>query len=126
MSNQTCAPTLAATGATLNGNLLTNVNPVYQFSFTAHGSSYWIQNVSTGSYVGASGAALYAVTQRSTSVLNWSVSFQNGAPQLCNLKDGYALSFNGSYFQMSSGTSTNICLWKEMPIGTTYYTTTIH
>ena len=126
MSNQTCAPTLAATGATLNGNLLTNVNPVYQFSFTAHGSSYWIQNVSTGSYVGASGAALYAVTQRSTSMLNWAPSFQNGTPQLRNLSRNYYLSFNGAYFQTTSGTSTNICLWKEMPSGTTYYTTTIH
>ena len=126
MSNPTSAPSLFSTGAQLNGDLLTNVASVYQFSFTAHGSAYWMQNVSLGSYVGSTSAALYALTERSTGILDWSLSFQNDAPQLCNRSKKYAITFNGSFFQMASGASTSIALWKEAPVGTTYYSTDFH
>ncbi|MBR6414306.1 MAG: InlB B-repeat-containing protein [Oscillospiraceae bacterium] len=121
------APALASTGMTLNQNMLTNVNPLYQFTVTAHGSSYWIQNASTGSYIGGT-TVLYAVTQRYSSYLNWTFSFRNGAPLLCNTHKGNYLNFNtgnGGYFCETSGTNTNIRLWKQVPVGTTYYTTTI-
>ena len=123
MSTVAGAPTLADTGATLKQNLLTNVDPVYQFTFTAHGESYWIQNVSFASYVGATNAALYAVTERSANFLNWSISFQNGMPQLCNLYKGCILTFGGGLFRMSSAANTAVCLWKEVPAEVTYYTT---
>ena len=123
ISTSTYAPTLSSTGITLNQNLLTNVDPVYQFTFTAHGESYWIQNVSLASYVGATNAALYAVTERSANFLNWSISFHNGMPQLCNLYKGCILTFGDGLFRMSSAANTAVCLWKEVPAEVTYYTT---
>ena len=126
ISSSTYAPTLASTGMTLNQNVLTNVSTAYQFTASAHGSYYWFQNVSTGSYLGGT-TALYACTERYASFLDWSLSFQNGAPVLYNTYKSSCLNFNtgnGGYFCLTSGANTNIFLWKEMPIGTTYYSQT--
>jgi hypothetical protein len=127
MSDATYAPALASTGMTLNQNMLTNVNPLYQFTVTAHGSSYWIQNASTGSYIGGT-TTLYAITDRYTNFLSWTLAMSNGAAQMKNTYKGNYLNFNtgnGGYFCETSGTNTNIRLWKQVPVGTTYYTTTI-
>ena len=125
MSNATYAPTLASTGITRNQDMLTNVNSVYQFSVTAHGSYYWIQNIGTTSYIGGT-TTLYAITKNYTSYLSWTFSFQNGVPLLRNVYKGNYLSFNtksGGYFCLSSNTNANISLWKQVSTSGTYYTT---
>ena len=125
ISSSTYAPVLASTGMTLNQDVLTNVSTAYQFTFSAHGGAYWLRNVSTGSFLGGT-TVLYACAERYTSFLNWNLSFQNGAPVLKNTYKNSYLSFNtgnGGYFCLTSGTNANICLWKEMPIGLTYYST---
>ena len=105
----------------MNQNVLTNVNPIYQFQISAHGSNYWIQNVSTGSYIGGT-TTLYAITQANSSYLPWTLSFSGGAVHLKNNRKGYDLNFSNGVFNLGSSNS-NIRLWKAVALETTYYAT---
>ena len=108
------------TGITLNQNVLMDVNPAYQFTVFTHNDVYWIQNVSTGSYLGGT-TVLYATTQTYSSFLPWTLSFNGGAAHLKNHYKGNDLSYSSGFMLGSS--NSNICLWKEASVGTTYYAT---
>ena len=123
MSTAECAPALSGTGIQLNQNLLTNVAEAYQFHIFPNGSNYYIQNVGFGSYIGGT-TTLFALTSSNGSFLPWTLTMSNGAAQMKNVYKGNYLNYNTSgFFNLTSSAGGSIFLWKEAPLGTTYYST---
>ena len=122
--------TLSASGITQNGNVLTNVADAYVFTLTANGSYYTVKSASTGSYYGQnSDSLLFAYSALNGNKTNWTPAINaSGAAQLKCAANGsfpyFGFNTSGNYFWAASSNNANVLqLWKQTPVGTTYYTT---
>ena len=124
--------TLAASGITLEDNLLTNVANDYIFTLDTRDSYYTVQSLSTGSYYGMNASSyLYAYSTLNTSYCGWTPAINaSGAGQLKNAANGsypyLGFSTSNNYFWSASSNNANVLqFWKETQLGTAYYTTII-
>ena len=121
--------TLSASGITQNGNVLTNVTDAYVFTLTANGSYYTVKSASTGSYYGQNSSSyLFAYSALNGNNTNWTPAINaNGAQLKCAANGSYpyfGFSTDNNYFWAASSNNANVLqLWKQTPVGTTYYTT---
>ncbi len=130
IENTTNCSTLAVSGITMEDNLLTNVAEDYVFTLAANGSYYTVQSVSTGTYVGMNASSyLSGYTAINSTYCNWTPAINaSGAAQLKNAANGsypyLGFSTGSNYFWGASTNYANVLqLWKEVQIGTAYYTT---
>ena len=130
--DNTNASAFAASGITQTDNLLTNVASDYVFTLAANGSYYTIQSVSTGTYYGMNSSSyLSGYTTLNTSYCRWTPAINaSGIAQLKNAANGsypyFSISGSNDYFWAGSSTNANVLkLWKEIEVGTSYYTTII-
>ena len=88
--NSSGASSLSASGATLNGTRLENVNDLYVFRISASGSSwyssgYTLQNKSTGTYLYADSTnGFYSVEVQYSSGMTWGLAYSNGCMRISN------------------------------------------
>ncbi len=121
--------TLSASGITQNGNVLTNVTDAYVFTLTANGSYYTVKSASTGSYYGQnSDSLLFAYSALNGNNTNWTPAINASGTQLKCAANGsfpyFGFNTSGNYFWAASSNNANVLqLWKQTPVGTTYYTT---
>ncbi|MBQ4018525.1 MAG: InlB B-repeat-containing protein, partial [Paludibacteraceae bacterium] len=73
------ASSLSASGATLNGNKLQNVDDLYVFQISASGNGYTLQNKSTSTYLYADSTnGFYSVEVQYSSGMTWGLAYSNG------------------------------------------------
>ncbi|MBQ5548768.1 MAG: InlB B-repeat-containing protein, partial [Prevotella sp.] len=123
--NSSGASSLSASGATLNGTRLENVNDLYVFRISASGSSwyssgYTLQNKSTGTYLYADSTnGFYSVEVQYSSGMTWGLAYSNGCMRISNsavYSHPYlARIFDYDYFGMTNRYDTDYPtqLWKE-------------
>ena len=123
--NSSGASSLSASGATLNGTRLENVNDLYVFQISASGSSwyssgYTLQNKSTGTYLYADSTnGFYSVEVQYSSGMTWGLAYSNGCMRISNsavYSHPYlARIFDYDYFGMTNRYDTDYPtqLWKE-------------
>ncbi len=108
--------TLAASGITLSGNTLYNVDDVYAFTFTSNGSSYTINNLLTGTYLASINNTLKSYSSLNDAYCSWTPSMNGAAVTLKNTASSrypyLSFSSNG-YFNINSTANSSIYLWRS-------------
>lgn len=119
------ASSLSASGATLNGSKLQNVNDIYVFQVAASSSGwfstgYSLQNKSTGTYLYADSTnGFYSVQGQYSSGMTWGLKYAGGCTVISNsavYSHPYlARIYDYDYFDMTNRYDTDYPtqLWKE-------------
>ncbi|MBO4419940.1 MAG: S-layer homology domain-containing protein, partial [Oscillospiraceae bacterium] len=128
IENSANSSAFAATGITLEDNILHDVGDSYRFIMEPHGEYYSLRNASTNVYVGVTASSyLGGYNSYTAGKCDWTFGSGPNASSAHSAQNGqypyFSFNTSNNYFWTGSSLNNNVRFWKATDGYTTYYCT---